>query len=254
MKNLFYIKGLTVFLTLLASTVPADTLRIATGGHYPPYIYNPGTERVSGLDKDLMNEICTRGGYDCVWIDLPMGDIFPALARGDIDVVTGGFGYSLKRDKLVDFTCPYVLRGDSIGHFIAKNQKIDLINSRIGTLDQSLFAEAMEQADRNVYAYPTEVAALNALVAGDVDVVFGSGHMADIAQSHSGFYDLGGYPTFSGGSVLGISEEAPSLLMAIDKLLADISTDGTLGSLHLRWLGSDQGDVIARCPSLNALT
>ncbi|MFQ3184018.1 MAG: ABC-type amino acid transport substrate-binding protein [Alteromonas macleodii] len=254
MKNWAHIKWLTALLALLASTVSADTLRIATGGHYPPYIYNPGTERASGLDKDLMNEICTRGGYDCVWIDLPMGDIFPALARGEVDVVTGGFGYSTNRDKLVDFTCPYVLRADSTGHFIAKNQNIDLINSRIGALDQSLFEEAMEQAERNVYAYPTEVAALNALVAGDVDVVFGSGHMAEVAQSRKGFYDLGGYPTFSGGSVLGVSEDAPYLLVALDKLLADISKDGTLGSLHLRWLGNDLGDVIARCPSLNALT
>ena len=254
MKNLFYIKGLIVFLTLLASTMSADTLRIATAGHYPPYIYSPGTERASGLDKDLMNEICTRVGYDCVWIDLPMGDMFTALARGDIDVVTGGFDYSVKRDKLVNFTCSYVLSGDNTGHFIAKNQKVDLINSRIGTLDQSLFEETMEQADRNVYSYPTELAALNALVAGDVDVVFGSGHMAKIAQRRSSFYDLGGYPAFSGGSVLGISEEAPYLLIALDKLLADIPTDGTLGSLHLRWLGSDLGDVIARCPSLNSLT
>jgi ABC-type amino acid transport substrate-binding protein len=247
-------KGLAALLVLLAGTVSAETLRIATGGHYPPYIYNPGTEGVSGLDKDLMDEICTRGGFDCVWVDLPMGDIFQALARGDVDVVTGGFGYSAERDALVDFTCPYVLRGDSNGHFIAKSQQVDLIKSQIGTLEQSLFQEAMERANRDVRTYPTEAAALDGLVAGDVDVVFGSANMAQIAQSRDGFYDVGEYPTFSGGSVIGVSEDAPSLLVALDSLLKDISKDGTLGNLQLKWLGDDLGDVIARCPNTTALT
>jgi ABC-type amino acid transport substrate-binding protein len=247
-------KGLAALLVLLAGTVSAETLRIATGGHYPPYIYNPGTERASGLDKDLMDEICTRGGFDCIWVDLPMGDIFQALARGDVDVVTGGFGYSAERDALVDFTCPYVLRGDSNGHFIAKTQQVDLIKSQIGTLEQSLFQEAMERANRDVRTYPTEAAALDGLVAGDVDVVFGSANMAQIAQSRDGFYDVGEYPTFSGGSVIGVSEDAPSLLVALDSLLKDISKDGTLGNLHLKWLGDDLGDVIARCPNTTALT
>jgi ABC-type amino acid transport substrate-binding protein len=247
-------KGLAALLVLLAGTVSAETLRIATGGHYPPYIYNPGTEGVSGLDKDLMDEICTRGGFDCVWVDLPMGDIFQALARGDVDVVTGGFGYSAERDALVDFTCPYVLRGDSNGHFIAKTQQVDLIKSQIGTLEQSLFREAMERANRDVRTYPTEAAALDGLVAGDVDVVFGSANMAQIAQSRDGFYDVGEYPTFSGGSVIGVSEDAPSLLVALDSLLKDISKDGTLGNLQLKWFGDDLGDVIARCPNTTALT
>lgn len=254
MKGLAHIKGLAALLALLAGTASADTLRIATGGHYPPYIYNPGTERTTGLDKDLMDEICARGGFDCIWVDLPMGDIFQALARGDVDVVTGGFGYSADREALVDFTCPYVLRGDSNGHFIAKNQQVDLITSRIGALDQSLFQDAMKRANRDVRAYPTEAAALDALVAGDVDVVFGSGNMVDLAQSRDGLYDVGGYPTFSGGSVLGVSEDDPSLLVVLDTLLAELSTDGTLGQIHLRWLGDDLGDVIARCPSLDALT
>jgi ABC-type amino acid transport substrate-binding protein len=247
-------KGLTALLVLLAGSVSAETLRIATGGHYPPYIYNPGTERVSGLDKDLMDEICTRGGFDCVWVDLPMGDIFQALARGDVDVVTGGFGYSAERDALVDFTCPYVLRDDSTGHFIANTQHVDLIKSRIGTLEQSLFQEVMVRANRDVRTYPTEAAALDGLVAGEVDVVFGSANMAQIAQSRDGFYDVGEYPTFSGGSVLGVSEDAPSLLVTLDSLLKDISKDGTLGNMQLKWLGDDFGDVIARCPNSTALT
>jgi polar amino acid transport system substrate-binding protein len=54
--------------------------------------------------------------------------------------------------------------------------------------------------------------------------------------------------------VLGVSEDAPSLLVALDSLLKDISKDGTLGNLHLKWLGDDLGDVIARCPNTTALT
>lgn len=240
-------KSLALILMLLGSAAFGETLRIATGGHYPPFIINPGSDNATGFDKDVMDEICKRGGYDCIWVDLPMSDIFQALARGDVDVVTGGFGYSPARDRLVDFTCPYVTHGDSTGHFIANRSDVDLITSRIGTLDQSLYQSAMQQAQRDVYAYPTEAAALNALMAGDVDVVFGSHNMVELTQARGGFFDLGEYPTFSGGSVLGVAETAPGLLVALDALLAEISEDGTLGQFGLEWRGEDQGDVIARC-------
>ena len=247
-------KRLAVILALLGSSAAADTLRIATGGHYPPYIYDPMTEQARGLDKDLVDEICVRGGFDCVWVDLPMNDIFQALARGDVDVVTGGFGYSSERDALVDFTCPYVTSGDSAGQFVATAQDVDLITARIGVLAESLYQEAMQKAERDLRTFPTEAAALDALVAGDVDVVFGSHNMVDLAGLRDGFFDLGEYPTFSGGSVLGVSEDAPDLRVTLDALLADISADGTLGQLGIKWRDVDQGDVIARCFDINALT
>lgn len=247
-------KTLCVLLMILGSTAAADTLRIATGGHYPPYIFNPATPNAAGLDKDLLDEICSRGGYDCVWVDLPMDDIFQALARGDVDVVTGGFGYSSQRDEIVDFTCPYVTSGDSKGNFIGRDADIDLITARIGTLAESLYQKAMEQANRDVRTYSTEADALNALAAGDIDVVFGSHNMVEQAKSRRGYLELGEYPTFSGGTVLGVAEDAPELLGDLDRLLAKISADGTLAQLQMQWLGTDSGDVIARCYDPAALT
>jgi len=252
-------KHLTLLLTLLGGALLggvacADPLRIATGGHYPPYIYDPMTDQTRGFDKDLMDEICTRGDFECTWVDLPMGDIFQALARGDVDVVTGGFGYSVDRDALVDFTCPYMSDGENNGTFIGTRPNVDLITARIATLDQSLYQTAMVQADRDVRPYPSEAAALDALLAGDVDVAFGSHNMESLASGRDGLYNLGEYPTFSKGTVLGVSEDAPTLRHTLDTLLADMSTDGTLGQLQERWFDHNQGDVIARCLDLNALT
>ncbi|MGJ8611807.1 MAG: substrate-binding periplasmic protein [Octadecabacter sp.] len=247
-------KRLAIILALLGTTAAADELRIATGGHYPPYIFEPGTDMARGLDKDLMDEICARGGFECTWVDLPMGSIFQQLADGEVDVVTGGFGYSSERDAIVDFTCPYVTSGDSTGLFVGTSQDTDLITARIAALDQSLYLKAMEQAGRNVTPYPTEAAALDALAAGTVDVVFGSHNMVAMTTGRDGYHRLGEYPTFSGGTVLGVSEDAPELRATLDDLLAKISSDGTLGQLQLQWLGEDSGDVIGRCFDPSALT
>lgn len=244
----------SLILALLGSGVCAAPLRIATGGHYPPYIFEPMTDQARGFDKDLLTEICERGDFECTWVDLPMSDIFQALARGDVDVVSGGFGYSNERDALVDFTCPYVTRGDNKGSFIGMRQDVDLITARIGTLDQSLYQTAMVQAERDVRPYLTEADALNALAAGEIDVVFGSHNMVAMVAQRTGYYELGEYPTFSGGTVLGVSEDAPALRNTLDRILADMSSDGTLGQIQQMWLGEDQGDVIARCFDLNALT
>ncbi len=243
-----------VLLAMLGTSVAAEELRIATGGHYPPYILEPGTESARGLDKDLLDEICSRGGFECTWVDLPMGSIFQQLANGDVDVVTGGFGYSNERDALVDFTCPYVTSDNSTGAFVGKADGIDLITARIAALDESLYLNAMEQAGRNVTPYPTEAAALDALAIGAVDVVFGSHNMTALATTRDGYVQLGEYPTFSGGTVLAVSEDAPDLRATLDDLLAKISSDGTLGQLQLQWLGMDSGDVISRCFDPSALT
>lgn len=247
-------KTFIAVLVVLASGASAERLRIATAGHFPPYIFNPATDTARGLDIDLLGEICRRGDFDCEWVDVAMGDAFQALARGDIDVLAGGFGYSADRDAIVDFTCPYVVFGDSTGDFVALQPEADLITARIGALDQSLYLSAMVRAKRDVRPYPTESAALNALVAGDIDVVFGSHNMLDQALSRDGFFDVGDYPTFSGGTVYGVAEDAPVLLATLDALLAEISADGTLGQLQQQWLGEDGGDVVAKCLSSPAIT
>lgn len=247
-------KQLGLILALVAGTAGADPLRIATGGHYPPYVYDPESGTPRGLDVDLMTHICERGDFECTWVDLPMDDIFQALARGDVDVVTGGFGYSTERDQIVDFTCPYVTSGDGKGTFIGTRDDVDLITARIGAHAQSLYQFAMEKAERDVIPFATEAEALDALRTGDVDAVFGSHNMEDLADRAGGFVNLGEYPTFSGGTVLAVAEDAPALRVTLDALLAKMSSDGTLAQLQDQWLGHNQGDVIAQCRSINALT
>jgi len=247
-------KGLTLACTLLASAACAEDLRIATGGHYPPYIFQPATPQATGMDKDVLDEICDRGGFTCTWVDLPMSDIFQALARGDVDVVAGGFGYSPERDAIVDFTCPHVLGGENAGDFVGTRPDVDLIDARIGALDQSVYLTAMQQAQRDVRAFATEAEALNALQRGEIDLVFGSHNMTTMALAREGYYKLGEYPTFSGGTVFGVAENAPDLRATLNQLLEEISADGTLGRFEERWLGANSGDVISRCYDSTGLT
>jgi len=241
-------------LLALAAPAAADPLRIATGGHYPPYIWVEDGQPVQGLDYDLMNEICARRDFDCTWVDMPMSDIFDAVTAGEVDVVTGGFGYSAERDRIVDFTCPYWSLGENQGAFLSLDPEADLIESEIGVLDASLYAAALERANRDIRPYATEEEALAALLAGDVPVIFGSHNLEELALAQPGVVRRGSYPTFSGGTAFIVSEDAPALRDALDAALAEIEEDGTLSRLQVQWLGVDQGDIIARCKLTNALT
>ena len=248
------IRACAALLALLAAPAAAEPLRIATGGHYPPYIWVEDGQPIRGLDFDLMTEICDRGEYACTWVDLPMSGIFDALIAGEVDVVTGGFGYSARRDEIVDFTCPYWNSGENQGTFLSLDPAADLIESEIGVLDASLYATALLRAGRDIRTYPTEEAALAALMAGEVPVIFGSHNLEQLALARPGVERRGTYPTFSGGTALIVSEAAPDLRDALDAALADIADDGTLSRLQVQWLGVDQGDIIARCNETNALT
>lgn len=243
-------------LVLLALAAPAgaETLRIATGGHYPPYVWVEQGQPIRGLDFDLMTEICDRRDYDCTWVDLPMSEILDAVIAGEVDVVTGGFGYSAERDRIVDFTCPYWSSGENQGTFLSVGPEADLIESEIGVLDASLYATALARADRRIRTYATEEAALAALLAGEVPVIFGSHNLEELALAQPRVLRRGSYPTFSGGTALIVSESAPDLRDALDATLAEIARDGTLSRLQVQWLGVDQGDIIARCNETNALT
>ena len=248
------ILALSLTLTIIGGATSAAPLRIATGGHFPPYIFDPGTNAARGMDKDLLDEICTRGDFECTWVDLPMNDIFQSLVRGEIDVITGGFGYSLERDQLVDFTCPYRRTRSGHGTFIGTKTGHDLTTARTGVLDQSLFHSAMEQAGRTAVPYPSQDVILDALTSGEIDVAFGSSFLIDLAEGRGGFIELGDHPTFPSGTVLAVSEDNPDLRAELNELLAQISGDGTLGQLQQRWFGQNEGDVIGDCLAPSAFS
>ena len=234
-------------LILAALPAGAEPLRIGASPTYPPYLGLMSDGSRYGIDAELATQICTRGGFDCAWVDLSVPDLIPALMAGEIDIVLGGIGYSVSRDQLVDFTCPYHVTEEAFGTLFSREPDIDLGQARIAVTAQTLHEQAMVADGRRTLEFPGNAEAVSAVLAGAADAYFGSPDVVRGVPGGAALFDRGTFPIPTTGAAIAVSEDRPDLRVRIDAILAEVSADGTLGELQSAWLGENQGDVIALC-------
>jgi ABC-type amino acid transport substrate-binding protein len=228
----------------LAAPAQAETLRIGGTNDYPPYLFRDGG-RVVGMDADLMSAICARGGFECIWVELPLEDLLAAVRDGRVDVAVSGIGINTEREALMDFTCPYFLSDTFTGSFLARDPGVDLAAVAIAVGTQSLYEKAMVQAGYRTLPFPNETQALQAVVDGRAAAFFGSNQVSnDLAAQ---LVIVGEHPIRTLGPALGVGEDADVLRRRLDAILAALSREGQLAAMQRAWLDTDQGDVIARC-------
>ena len=230
-----------------APPAAAEVLRIGASPTYPPYLgENPDGSRY-GIDAELAYEICTRGQFTCQWIDTEIHQLIPALVAGEVDIVMGGIGYSVARDMVVDFTCPYQITEDAFGSLYALSAGIDLASARVAVTRQSLHDLAMADAGYDTFPVDGNVEAIEAVLTGAAEAYFGSAGVVDAHPRGGELVFIETHPIPSSGAAIAVSEDRQDLLAQIDSILADLSAEGHLADMQRRWLLEDQGDVIARC-------
>lgn len=236
------------FLLMLAmTTAQAEVLRIGTAPNYPPYMSLDDNGQRVGLDASLLTEICIRGHYECEWSYMPLGELLPALTNNQIDVAAGGLGYSEARDRIIDFTCVYLITGDAVGTFYALNE-VDLKSSEVAVTAQSLHHQAAQKASYTTRLFKDEQTAIAAVLAGEVEVFFGAAHiLEDIPRAEENLIALGTQATASAGPAFAVAENNIRLLNALNQHLADISAEGRLAKMQQDWLDVNQGDIVAEC-------
>lgn len=230
-----------------ATAVGAEQLRIGASPTYPPYFWQDSAGDLKGIDAELMNEICARGGFECTWVFLEVGDLIPQLQAGAVDIVTGGIGNSPARERVVDFTCPYHLTIAAKGTLWALDTDAKPETHRVAVTTGSLHEEAMRRKGFDVLSLPGNAEAVAAVLDGRAAIYFGSAGVVEAHPEGHQLAYLNDFPISAGGAALAVSEDRPELRDALDALLAGISSDGTLSNLQSEWLGIDQGDVIADC-------
>lgn len=85
-------------------------LRVGTSAASNPLIFE-ADGKVVGLEVDLARLLQSSLGQPLQFRVLPESELFPALARGEIDMVMAGLAVTPESEKLVDFTQPYLHSG-----------------------------------------------------------------------------------------------------------------------------------------------
>jgi ABC-type amino acid transport substrate-binding protein len=220
------------------------TITVAVENAYLPFNFiDEATGEADGWDYDAIGEICAR--LNCIpeYIQTSWDGLLVAIANGEFDVAADGITITPERDQAVDFSTGYISidqrllarldedRFSSIEEFTA------IPDLRVGTqLGTTNYDTAISLVgEERTQAYDTFGFAVQALIAGDVDVVAiddvaGQGYVgenADQVKLLEGVVqsDALGF-AFPPGS---------DLVEAFNAALASMEADGTLAKINAKW-------------------
>ena len=225
---------------VFAADLGGRVISIGSDTTYPPHEFiEDGV--VKGFDVDVVAAICER--INCVpnWVTTAWDGIFPALANGEFDMVVSGVTITEERDKIVDFSDPYIIvqqgilmrvsdKGATIDDFKSGAMKLA---SQNGTTNAALGEELVGRD--NLALFDSFNNAVIAVQNGDVDgVIIDSTSAAAYEQEFAGELAVG--ITGLSSDPLGlVFQEGDSMQDDFNEGLAAIIADGTLQKLTIKW-------------------
>lgn len=245
---------LTLFLLAVVGGVVAQdmelpdlegqTITVAVENAYPPFNYiDERSGEAVGWDYDTINEICRR--INCVpeYIETSWEGMIVAVSNGEFDMAADGISITEERMEVVDYSMPYITTIQRFmirleeDRFASSQEFIDnaeyVIGVQTGTTNFELAKELV--GDERLVSFDTFGAAVQALIAGDVDAVI----IDDVAGQ--------GYTGENADQIKLLSEELSSdplgfifpkgseLRDAVDAALASMQEDGSLIRISARW-------------------
>ena len=266
---------LALIILSLSSSINAKSIRIGTEGAYPPWNEKNSAGELEGAEIDFGNEACKRMGVDCEWVTQDWDGIIPALLNGKYDIIIAGMSITEERKQKVNFTNGYmtdgarfaVLKDSGLADLkIAGMAKVNLNNA--GGKEQAAIGQLIAAMNgKNVCVQSStihqnflekhmsgavEVSLYQAvddhnldLAAGRCDAILADvGSIIDFMESDGGVDIAFTGPTFSGG-VFGdgvggaIRKEDTDILEMWNKVIAEMSEDGTTANITKKWFGRD---------------
>lgn len=225
------------------------TVVVVTENAYPPLQFvDPKSGEAIGWEYDAMAEIAKRLNMTVEYQNTSWDAMIPAVSRGEFDVGMTGITIRDDRKEQVDFSDPYMrsenfmlVRADEArftdaASFAAFQE--GLIGAQPGTTPfYTAVYEVLDGNEQNprIKLFETFGASVQALKAGDVDVVItdGTAGKGYVDASPDTFKLIGG-PL--GAEDFGfIFPKGSDLVGPINAAIASLKADGTLDALNKKW-------------------
>ncbi len=270
MKKLLTATCLSALLSV--SAVAAETVKIGIEGAFPPWNSLDAQGKLSGLDVDVIQDLCTRAELNCDLVAGPWSGMIPGLNAGKYDAVMT-MGINDERRKVIDFTIPYaagvatfiVPVGSKLADMPVSGEHLNLndaavadpVMAQIGTMlkglsvgvvgstSQQRLIEAYFGKDVSVKSYENAKMRDLDLLAGRIDAGFDSGvyAAATFGAKGDGKLQMAG-PLLRGAMLatnvgIGVRKGDDALREKFDKAIAAAAADGTIGRLSVAWSSLD---------------
>ena len=270
----FILPILALSVLSLATIANAKSIKIGTEGAYPPWNNLNSAGELEGAEIDFGNEACKRMAVDCKWVTQDWDGIIPALLNGKYDIIVAGMSITEERKEKVNFTTGYmtdgarfaVLKDSGLANLNVGGNKVNLNNAggkekaAIGQLIAAMNEKTICVQSSTIHqnflekhmAGAVEVRLYQSvddhnldLAAGRCDAILADvGSIMDFIASEGGVDVAFTGPTFSGG-VFGdgvggaVRKEDADILEMWNKVIAEMSADGTTAKITEKWFGRD---------------
>ena len=248
--------SLAAVLALLALPAAAElpdlagrAVTVATENAYPPLQFvDPKTGAAVGWEYDAMAEIAKRLNFQLEIVNMSWDAMIPAVSEGQADIGMTGITIRDDRKEKVDFSDPYMhsemrmlVRADETRFTDAKTFADDpalLIGSQAGVTPFYVAVYDVldgDEANPRIKLFETIGAAIQAMRAGDVDLVLtdstgGEGYV----RANPDVFKLIGDPL--GAEEFGfIFPKGSDLVAPVNAAIAELKADGTIDALNQKW-------------------
>ncbi|WP_420003722.1 transporter substrate-binding domain-containing protein [Arenibacterium sp. LLYu02] len=221
---------------------------VVTENTYPPLQFIDGAGQAVGWEYDAVAELASRLNMTVVYENASWDAMIPAISAGQYDMAMNGITIRDDRKESVDFSDTYLT---SQMRMIVAGTEERFTDAPGFAADPELLAAAQpgttpfyvtvyeildgDEANPRIKLFETVGAAVQALRAGDVDLVLSDSTAANgIAEASDGALKLIGEPL--GTEDFGfIFPKGSDLVAPINAALAEMHADGTLEALNKKW-------------------
>ena len=245
---IFMLVALTGIAGIQAQDLPdlgGKTISVAVENAYIPFNFiDPDTGEAKGWDYDVLTEICARLNCTPNFVETAWDGMILAVSNGEYDMAADGITIKPDRAEIVDFSEGYISLEQVLLARIDEDRFTDadslkankdlMVGVQPGTTNYFVALDLVGE-DRLV-TYETFPVAVQALIAGDVDVVV----MDDVAgQGYVGVQSdkvkIVGDPLTATEELGFIFPRGSDLREAVNAALDSMRADGTLDTLNNKW-------------------
>ena len=222
---------------------------VVTENAYPPLQFvEPGSGDAIGWEYDAMAEIAERINIAVEYENISWDAMIPAVSEGQYDLGMTGITIREDRAEMVDFSQAYMrsemvmmVRGDedrfSDAASFAANADL-LVAAQPGTTPFYVAVYDVldgDEANPRIKLFETFGAGVQALRAGDVDLVLTDG------TAGAGYVEASGGALKIIGEKLGTEDfgfifpKGSDLVEPMNAAIADMAADGTIDALNTKW-------------------
>lgn len=224
-----------------------EEVTVGVENAYLPFNYIlPGEDEGQGWDYEAWRAICELLNCEPVFVEAGWPAVIDQVAQGELDTAADGISITDERKEIVDFSDPYMVvqqkfikqLGDD--RFSSADDVINgdaIVGTQVGTTNFELAVELVGE-DR-IQAFDQFGLAIQALIAGDVDVVIiddaaGLGYIGENADQIETIDDA-----LQSDPLGFIYPKGSDLVEPVNMAIAELAANGTFEELGRKYFGPD---------------